>query len=697
MSNHLANETSPYLLQHVDQPVEWRPWGEEALAAAKAQDKPIFLSIGYSACHWCHVMAHESFADPETAQLLNESFISIKVDREERPELDQIYMEAVQMMTGHGGWPLSVFLTPELEPFFGGTYWPPEPRGGMPGFKQVIAAVADAWRHRRGDAVRQGKRVAELLGEPPIAGPAPSLTPRLLEQAEAALARSFDPVFGGFGGAPKFPHPIDLRFLLQRWFRTGKPSVLAMVRTTLDKMASGGIYDQLGGGFHRYSVDAQWLVPHFEKMLYDNALLARCYLEAWQATGEPEYARVARETLDYVLRDMTDPAGGFFSSEDADSEGREGLFYLWTAEEIRSVLGSEAARVFCYVHDVVEEGNFEGRNILSRPKTLGQCARILGRGEAELAAMLEDARRKLFALRARRVRPGRDDKVLASWNGLMIDALARAGAALGEPRYVEAAERAADFVLTRMRQDDGRLWHAWRRGRAAVDGLLEDYASLAEALVTLYESDFDERWIDAAVGLADLLLDRFADPDEGGFFTAPPDHPSLLVRKKDLIDSSSPSGSGLAASALWRLARLCGREDLRAAAEATLRAAAPIMDRMPLAVGQMLLVVEMVLEPGPEVVIVGSEDSAANAQAIAALQRSYVPTRVAAFRGAGQRSSQRSRVLDAIFGGKPPSADGPTLYLCENFACRAPVHGAAAVASALAKLARPPQPPPSPR
>jgi len=690
MSNLLANETSPYLLQHADNPVEWRPWGEEALAAARAQDKPIFLSIGYSACHWCHVMAHESFADPETARLLNESFISIKVDREERPELDQIYMEAVQRMTGHGGWPLSVFLTPELEPFFGGTYWPPEPRGGMPGFKQVIRAVADAWKHRRGDAVRQAKQLTELLAEPLVAGEAKPLARRHLDQAEAALSRSFDPIFGGFGDAPKFPHPIDLRFLLRRWFHTGKASVLGMVRTTLVKMAAGGMYDQLGGGFHRYSVDAEWLVPHFEKMLYDNALLARCYLEAWLATGEADYARVARETLDYVLRDLTDPGGGFYSSEDADSEGHEGRFYVWTAEEIRQALGSEAALVFCHVYDVMEAGNFEGRNILSRPKTLAQCARILGLGLDELTVIVEDSRRKLFELRSRRVRPGRDDKVLASWNGLMIDALALAGAALDEPRYLEAARRAAEFVLANMRQTDGRLWHVWRKGQAAVDGLLEDYASLAEALATLYEADFDERWIDEAIALADLLLARFGDPKEGGFFTAAADHGSLLVRKKDLIDSSTPSGSGLAASALARLARLSGREDYRAAAEAALALAAPIVERMPLAVGQMLLVADMFLEPSPEVVIVGGEDSGANAEVIAALQRSYVPGRVAAFRGTGQRSPHRSRALEAIFRGKSASGDGPALYLCENWACQAPVRGAAAAASALAALARRP-------
>ncbi len=688
MANLLANETSPYLLQHADNTVGWHPWGAEAHSVARDEDKPIFLSIGYSACHWCHVMAHESFADPEVARLLNEAFISIKVDREEHPELDQLYMEAVQIMTGHGGWPMSVFLTPDLEPFYGGTYWPPEPRGGMPGFKQVLAAVADAWKTRRGDAVRQAKQLAELLGEPAEGQTAAPPTHHLFDLAEATLSRSFDPVFGGFGAAPKFPHPIDLRLLLRRWFRTGKPSLLTMVSTTLDKMAAGGMYDPLGGGFHRYSVDERWLVPHFEKMLYDNALLARCYLEAWQATGDPEYARIVRETLDYVLRDMTDPAGGFYSSEDADSEGHEGLFYLWTIGEIQRVLGREASQVFCYVYDVTEEGNFEGRNILSRPKTIAQCARILGRDAGQLEAMLADSRRKLFEVRQHRVRPGRDDKVLLSWNGLMIDSLARAGAALGEPRYLGAAVRAAEFALAQMRQSDGRLRHTWRRGRTAVDGLLEDYASLADALVTLYESQFDERWIDEAIGLADALLARFGDEKGGGFYTAAADHGSLLVRKKDMIDSSVPSGSGLAASALLRLAKLCGRNDYRVAAEAALSASVPIMERVPLAAGQMLLVADLCLGPTPEVVIVGSGDAAANAEVLSALQQIHLPSRVAAFRDPMQATAHRSPALAGLFEGKTPPTDGPTLYVCENFACRAPVHGTTAVVSALSNLAR---------
>ena len=690
MANRLAREISPYLLQHAENPVDWYAWGLEALAAAKALDKPIFLSIGYSACHWCHVMAHESFEHPEIARILNRAFISIKVDREEHPELDQLYMEAVQIMTGHGGWPMSVFLTPELEPFYGGTYWPPEPRGGMPGFADVLVAVAEAWQNRRAEAVRQAEQLTELLRQnlpEEAAGGQGPLGQDVFEAAEAALGRAFDPVFGGLGAAPKFPHPIHVQFLLRRWARTGATSLLTMATTTLDKMASGGIYDHLGGGFHRYSVDAQWLVPHFEKMLYDNALLAGCYLEAWQATSYPEYARVARETLDYLLRDMTDPAGGFTSSEDADSEGHEGVFYLWTPGEVESVLGREEAESFCYVYDVTEPGNFEGRNILSRPKTIRQCARILGRDADELEIELAVSRRKLLEARSRRVRPGRDDKVLLGWNSLAIDSLARAGAALGEPRYLAAAVRAAQFALGPMRQSDGRLWHCWRRGRASVDGLLEDYAGLANALVTLYESQFDERWIDEAIHLADQVLARFADRQGGGFYTAAEDHGSLLVRKKDMVDSSVPSGGGLAAAALVRLGRLCGRSDYLAAAEAALRASGPLIQRMPLGAGQLLLVADLYLGPSPEIVLVGSDDAEENAEVLLALERLYLPGRVVAFRSAASGGDHRSPALMGLFADRTPVDGEPALYVCENSTCRAPVHGTKAVLAALSDLA----------
>ncbi len=697
MSNRLANEISPYLLQHADNPVDWHPWGPEALELARTQQKPIFLSIGYSACHWCHVMAHESFEDVGIARFLNEHFISIKVDREERPELDQLYMEAVQMMTGRGGWPLSVFLTPALEPFFGGTYWPPYARGGMPGFGQVAGAVAEAWSNRREEILEQAGRLTGLLREADLsaaaAGESVDLDERFLRRAETVLSRAFDPVWGGFGPAPKFPHATDLRLLLRRRHRTGSDQVLAMAATTLDKMAAGGIYDHLGGGFHRYSTDARWLVPHFEKMLYDNALLAVCYLEAWQVTGKAEYAQVVRETLDYVLRDMTDPQGGFYSTEDADSEGREGKFYLWTPEEIQVVLGPQRARTFGYVYDVTAEGNFEGGTILNRPKTIDACAKILERDPDELAAELAESRRKLFDARAKRVRPGRDDKVLVSWNGLMIEAMAGAGAALGETRYLNAAADAADFLLAHLRGEDGRLLHCWRDGRARHDAFLDDHASLANALITLYQSRFEERWIDEAARLADEILRRFAAPD-GGFYFAGEDRQSLIVRKRDMLDGSIPSGGGLATMALLRLGSLCGRDDYLRAAESALGASTTLMEKAPAGAGQMLLALDTSLGPTPQIVILGSDDRAATSEVLADLHRRYLPNKVVAFRGGtssdeGRSDSDagRSEALSAIFEGKTPVPPGPTVYVCRDFACRAPVLGKEAALAAFASLA----------
>ncbi len=445
--NLLSQETSPYLLQHANNPVDWRPWGPEALEAAQREEKPIFLSIGYSACHWCHVMEHESFENPSIARQMNEHFVCIKVDREERPDLDQIYMNAVQLMTGRGGWPMSVFLTPDLRPFFGGTYWPPSGRMGMPGFDQVLTAVAEAWRERRGQVEQQaGELTAEVQRVASLAvRRASSAKSRCA--AGASLERIFDFRNGGFGGAPKFPHPMDLRVLLRRWRREPRDECLQLVTLTLDKMAAGGIYDHLGGGFHRYCVDERWLVPHFEKMLYDNALLAQCYVEAYQVTGRDDYARIVRETCDYVLREMTGAEGGFFSTQDADSEGEEGKFYVWTPAEVEAVLGADAAKTFNYVYDVTESGNFEGRNILNLPKAIEQCAKVMNRDLAELQAELSAGREKLLAVRSQRIWPGLDDKVLVSWNGLMIDALAQAAGALEEPRYLAAAVKAAEFLL----------------------------------------------------------------------------------------------------------------------------------------------------------------------------------------------------------------------------------------------------------
>lgn len=593
MPNRLVGENSPYLLQHAENPVDWYPWGAAALAAARREHKPIFLSIGYAACHWCHVMAHECFEDPRIARLLNEAFISIKVDREERPDLDQVYMDAVQMVTGRGGWPMSVFLTPELEPFFGGTYWPPRAQGGMPGFDEVLHAVTDAWHSRHDEVLRQAQELTRRLREyrREARDASVALGPQPLQAAEDELRRAFDRHAGGFSPAPKFPQPIQLRLLLRRWRATGAADQLEMVRVTLDRMAAGGIYDQLGGGFHRYSVDGQWLVPHFEKMLYDNALLARAYLEAWLGTGAADDARVVGETLDYVLREMTDPQGGFYASEDADSPGGEGSFYLWTPAEVEAVVGAEAGRRFCYVYDVTEAGNFEERNILHRGLTWEQAARVLDVDREALVAALDESRSKLRVAREQRVRPLRDDKVVVAWNGLMIETLAEAGAALRRPDYVSAAARAADFLLGRVRAD-GQLLHYWRRGRAAVGAFLDDYAALLNALVSLYDAQGELRWIDTACVLADQMLRQFADPEQGGFFYAGED-PQLLVRHKDALDGSLPSATGLATTALLRLGRRCGRNDYLATAEETLHAHAALLARAPAACGQMLLALDL--------------------------------------------------------------------------------------------------------
>jgi uncharacterized protein len=689
MPNRLAHESSPYLLQHQNNPVDWFPWSAEAIEKSRRENKPIFLSIGYSACHWCHVMEHESFENEVIARVLNESFVPIKVDREERPDLDQIYMNAVQMLTGHGGWPMSVFLTPELKPFYGGTYWPPQSARGMPGFDQILAAVIDAWKNRREAALNAAEQLTVELQNvgAEAKGDASELNLGLIHSAVNQLQRAFDHTYGGFGQAPKFPHPMDLQLLVREAQRSGQEGPLEMVRLTLDRMAAGGIYDHLGGGFARYSVDARWLVPHFEKMLYDNALLAGAYLDAYQVTGDERYARVVRETLDYIVRDMTDPTGGFYSTEDADSEGEEGLFYTWTPTEIAAVLGDERAAVFCRVYDVSEIGNFEGRSILNLPKTIEQCAKIMGREPAELATELADDRAKLFAVREKRVRPGRDDKVIVSWNGLMIDAMARAGAALKVPEYVITADEVANFILSRMRREDGRLLHTYRCGHAKLDAYLDDYASLANSLVSLYEANFNERWIEAAVQLVDVVLDKFGDAN-GGFFYTASDHEQLIARNKELTDSSTPSGNSLAATVLLRLGRLLGRADYLDAAEHALTTALPIMQRAPTAAGQMLIALDRYIGPTQELVLVGKTEREDTKKAIAAIQGCHLPRTVFAVRDSASTdpTGARTRHLDDIFAGKE-SADGqPVLYVCQNFACQSPAVGLAAIQATLDSL-----------
>jgi uncharacterized protein len=675
MSNRLAHESSPYLLQHAENPVDWYPWGPDALERSREEDLPIFLSIGYSACHWCHVMEHESFEDPRIAALLNEHFVCIKVDREERPDLDQIYMNSVQIMTGRGGWPMSVFLTPDLQPFYGGTYWPPSARMGMPGFDQVVTAVADAWENRREQAMETATQLTQRLQSvdqlPPSAS---SLSATLLDSALIKLEQVLDRRHGGFGQAPKFPHSMDLQLLLRIGLRTKRPVAWEMVQLTLDKMAQGGIYDHLAGGFARYSVDQEWLVPHFEKMLYDNALLATCYLEAFQATHAERYSRVARETLDYVLRYMTDEQGGFHSTEDADSEGEEGKFYVWTPAEVEAVLGAEAAERFCQVYDVTAEGNFEGKNILNLPKTIEQFAALRQLEPQHLHQQLDSMRAQLLAARDQRVRPGKDDKILVSWNALMIDGLARGAGILQRPDYLAAAERAADFIWTQMRTSDGRLLHTWRHGEAKLSAYLDDYAYLANALTTLYEASFNERWLEQALQLVEILLENFQDAEGGAFFYTADDHETLITRTKDLYDSSVPSGNAVAAQVLIRLGKLTGRQDLLEAAEGILKQVTSLMEQSPTAAGQMLIALDLWLGPMTEVVLLGDKSHPDTQEVLQAIRQRFLPLQVMALRSEAQVPGG-SAALDPLFAGKQRLGPEPTLFVCRQFACQAPVAG----------------------
>ena len=684
MPNRLASETSPYLLQHQHNPVDWYPWGPEALERAKAEDKPIFLSIGYSACHWCHVMEHESFESDRIARIMNEHFVCIKVDREERPDLDQIYMNAVQMMTGRGGWPMSVFLTPDLKPFYGGTYWPETSKMGMPGFDQVLAAVADAWKNRRTEAVQQADEITQHLAKPAAPSSSGELGLPLLHRAGSVLSRIFDRRHGGFGGAPKFPHAMDIKLALRLWRRAPRDETLEMAMITLDRMAGGGIYDHLGGGFARYSVDERWLVPHFEKMLYDNALLTGCYVDAYLATGKERYARVARETIDYILRDMTDPLGGFYSTEDADSEGHEGKYYVWTPDEIREVLGPEQAEIFSYVYDVTDAGNFEGKNILNLPKTIEQCAQIKGLDVEQLNRQLAESRVKLLEARSKRVRPGLDDKVLVSWNGMMIASMAEAASALGEPRYLQAATAAADFVLKNMRRPDGRLLHSWRHGQAKFDAYLDDYTTFIDGLISLYEAGFEERFITEAVALAEIVLRHFSDQEQGGFYYTADDHEQLVARNKDYYDGSTPSGNAMAATSLLRLGKLTGRSDFLEAAEGTLKSALGLMQESPTAAGQMLLALDMYLGPTPEIVVFGDPQSSPTGEVLADLRRRFIPNKLVACRSAVLQND--SSPLKALFAGKEPLGEPPTVFICENFACQQPVTGRTAAIEAWDRL-----------
>ncbi|HEX2121294.1 MAG TPA: thioredoxin domain-containing protein [Thermoanaerobaculia bacterium] len=602
MPNRLAGETSPYLLQHAHNPVDWYPWGEEAFAKARGEDKPIFLSIGYSACHWCHVMERESFENEEIAALLNREFVSVKVDREERPDVDSIYMQAVQMMTGHGGWPMSMFLTPEGLPFYGGTYFPPADRHGMPGFSRVLMHVASVYRERRDEVAQASKEVHQALSQGlRVPRAEQGIDHPALDRAAARIASTYDAVHGGFGGAPKFPPSMTLDFLMQVSDRTTDPRLREIVVNTLTKMARGGMYDQIGGGFHRYSVDARWLVPHFEKMLYDNALLARLYVRAWQWTKDPFFAQIANETLGYVQREMTSPDGAFYSTLDADSEGEEGKFYVWTRAEVMELLGTEEGRVFCALYDVTERGNWEGHNILNVPRDPLSVADDMGVTLDQLADIAARGKCKLYGVRSQRVWPGRDEKILSGWNGWMLAAFAEAALAFG--RYDDVVRKNADYLLNRI-VDRKLIRHA------KIAGLLEDYAGVAWGLTLAYEATHERRYLDGARTLADQILARFRDEEHGGFFDTPADGEQLITRPKDLFDNATPGGTSVACDVLLRLALLYGEAEYERAASDALESVFPLAEKYPSGFGFLLGVAEWRASQPKEIALTGDDVSA---------------------------------------------------------------------------------------
>ncbi len=684
MPNRLIDETSPYLLQHANNPVDWYPWGPEALELANAEDKPILLSVGYSACHWCHVMERESFEDPTIAAMMNQGFVCIKVDREERPDIDSIFMTAVQALSGSGGWPMTVFLTPDGKPYYGGTYFPPDDRHGMPGFPRVLAAMSQAYRERRGDVIKATtqlvNRMRQLTQSVRSLDP---LTDEVMRQAYMGIAGQVDDRFGGVGSQPKFPQPMTFEFLLRHHVRTGDSQALELVELTLDSMAHGGIYDHVGGGFHRYSTDAYWLVPHFEKMLYDNALLAKLYLHAYQVTGSPLYRRVVEETLDYVLREMTGPEGGFYSAQDADSEGVEGKFYVWTPEELIDALGEADARLLARCYGATPEGNFEGSNILHLAVNPAAVASQAGVSEEAFYEFLRGAKARALEARSRRVPPELDDKVLTSWNGLTMRALAEAAGVLDRPDYAEAAARNADFVLRSLRRD-GRLLRTYRRdpatgeGRAKLNGYLEDYSFLIDGLIALHEVTLDERWLLAAIELGNDMVELFWEEASGQFYDTGSDHEELIVRPSDSSDNAAPCGSSMAADVLLRLAVITGDGDLERRAVTALRSARELMARFPSAAGHWLCALDFYLSTPKEIAILGGAEDADTRALLAKVYASALPNRV-------------------LVGGASDSADIPllrdrqridgraTAYVCRNYVCNLPVNEPGELARQLAE------------
>jgi uncharacterized protein YyaL (SSP411 family) len=668
-TNRLAKETSPYLLQHAHNPVDWFPWGEEAFAVARSENKAILLSIGYSACHWCHVMEHESFENEAIAKLMNENFVNIKVDREERPDLDQIYMSAVQMMTHHGGWPMTVFLTPQGVPFYAGTYFPPEDRFNIPGFPRVLIGVADAYRERHDDIQQTAASVlTELKRSTTAAESGASLSTELLDAAAKGIIRNYDSTNGGFGGAPKFPPAMTLEFLLQTHYRTTDEQALQIAEITCRKMAEGGIYDQLGGGFHRYSTDARWLVPHFEKMLYDNALLARLYIRYFQVSGDVSMRRVAEGILDYVVREMTDSSGGFYSTQDADSEGVEGKFFVWSKREIEEFLDDRESALFCAYYNVTEGGNFEGENILNVTRDLEAVAQSESVSVNELEESLKRSREILFAVREQRIKPARDEKVLTAWNGLMLASFAEAGVVLDRGDYLEVARNNARFVLDNLRADK-LLWRTYKDGQAKLNGYLEDYAFFIEGLIALFEATGEVEWLEESLNLTATMIDEFWDDAEGGFFFTGRSHEELIVRSKDFFDNATPSGNSVAAQVLLKLALLTENPDYERRAVAILRLMAASLRRYPTGFGRLLCALDFHLGSPKEIVLVGNPLAKETAALRDVIWSIYLPNKVVAPMA---RAGDRLAEVSPLARDRAELEGKPTAYVCEHFTCKNP-------------------------
>ncbi len=671
-TNRLADETSPYLLQHAHNPVDWYPWSKEAFEIAKKLDKPVFLSIGYSTCHWCHVMERESFTNERISKIMNEHFVSIKVDREQRPDVDNVYMTAVQMMTGSGGWPLSVFLTPEGKPFYGGTYFPPKGMYGRPGFDTLLLAIADAWKNKRSELLESAEKVSSILRQASEVTGKEALSIDILNKSYLYLKQIFDSTYRGFGSAPKFPQPTNLSMLLSYWHRTGDKAALAMVENTLEAMANGGIYDHLGGGFHRYSTDSRWLVPHFEKMLYDQALLSKVYVQAYQISGKEDYAEVAREIFDYVLRDMTDSKGGFYSAEDADSEGKEGLFYVWEPKEIDKVLGAKNARIFNEYYGITSEGNFEdNKSILNIKKSVGELAKQFKQDTKAIETVLAQGRSKLLGHRSKRIRPHLDDKVIAGWNGLMISALAYGGAALDEKKYIDAAARAADFTLTTL-QLDGRLMRYYRDGKVVNLAYLDDYAFVIMGLLDLYEATFDARRLAEAKELAEQMIELFGDKSRGCFYLTGNDAERLIVRSKPDYDGAIPTGNSVAALVLYKIGRLTMDSNFTEKAERVLKAFSGQIQQSPTSLSAMLIALNFSIGPAREIVIAADASRPDTKEMLKLIHRRFLPNTVVLLHQTGKAGEAIEKIAPFV---KFQVAinNKATAYVCENYVCKQPV------------------------